>query len=55
MLVLTRRTNQELYLSLPSGERITIKLLGIKGNSIRLGIDAPRDVGVTRGGGTQCP
>lgn len=44
MLILTRRVGE----SLTIGEDIKITLLGIKGNQVRIGIDAPRDVEVHR-------
>ena len=45
MLVLSRKQNQEILI----GDNIKITVLRIKGNTIRLGIDAPRDVNVLRG------
>jgi carbon storage regulator CsrA len=45
MLVLTRKANQQIQI----GENIVITVLQIKGNSVRLGIEAPRDVRVVRG------
>ncbi|WP_164104606.1 carbon storage regulator [Candidatus Laterigemmans baculatus] len=45
MLVLTRKVNQQIRL----GEEITITVLRVQGNSIRLGVEAPRDVRVLRG------
>ena len=30
------------------GEEITITVLGVKGNQVRIGVDAPRDVAVHR-------
>lgn len=44
MLVLTRKRDQAIVID---GE-ITIKVLKVKGNTIRLGIDAPKDVPVRR-------
>ena len=45
MLVLTRKTDEEILI----GEDIKIKLVRVRGNSVRLGIDAPRDVRIVRG------
>lgn len=45
MLVLTRKVNQQIRL----GEDITITVLRVQGNSIRIGVDAPRNVRVLRG------
>jgi len=44
MLILTRKVNE----SLRVGDDVTITVLGIKGSQIRIGINAPRDVGVHR-------
>jgi carbon storage regulator CsrA len=45
MLVLTRKANQQIQI----GEGIVITILQVKGNSVRVGIEAPRDVRVLRG------
>lgn len=44
MLVLTRKVNQELLV----GDKIRIVVLGVSGDQVKLGIDAPRDVVVRR-------
>ena len=44
MLVLSRKTDQSLIL----GEDITITVLGIEGDRVKLGIRAPRSVSVLR-------
>ena len=44
MLILTRRVGEKLII----GEDVTVTVLGVKGNQIRIGIDAPRDVPVNR-------
>ncbi len=44
MLILTRRVGESLMI----GDNITISVLGVKGNQVRIGIDAPRDVAVHR-------
>ena len=44
MLVLSRKTNESIVI----GNNITVQILKIKGNTIRLGITAPRDVPVRR-------
>ena len=44
MLVLTRRTDQRIVI----GEDIVVTVLEIKGDTVRLGIDAPRAVRVHR-------
>ena len=45
MLVLSRKSKQEIVI----GDNVVITVLKIKGNTVRLGIDAPRDVHVVRG------
>lgn len=44
MLVLTRRKNQSIVI----GDQIVVTVLEVKGDQIRLGITAPRDVQVFR-------
>lgn len=44
MLILTRRTNEGIRI----GDDITVVVLGVKGNQVRLGIGAPKDVPVHR-------
>jgi len=44
MLVLTRRIGEDLMI----GDDVTITVLGVKGNQVRIGIDAPKDVAVHR-------
>ena len=44
MLILTRRNGEVLKI----GDDIDVTVLGIKGNQIRVGINAPRDVAVHR-------
>jgi carbon storage regulator len=45
MLVLTRKLQQQIRI----GEQITVTILRVKGNTVRVGIQAPRDVRVIRG------
>jgi carbon storage regulator CsrA len=45
MLVLSRKIGEQLFI----GEDITVKVLQIRGNRIRLGIDAPEGVRIMRG------
>ena len=44
MLVLTRRVNEILMV----GDDVTVTVLGVKSNQIRIGINAPREVAVHR-------
>ena len=44
MLILTRRIGETLMV----GDDISVTVLGIKGNQIRIGIDAPKEVAVHR-------
>ena len=44
MLILTRRVGESLMV----GDDITVTVLGVKGNQVRIGINAPRDVAVHR-------
>ncbi len=44
MLILTRRSGETLVI----GDNVTISVLGIRGNQVRLGINAPKDVSVHR-------
>ena len=44
MLILTRRVGESLMV----GDDITITVLGVKGNQVRIGVNAPKDVAVHR-------
>ncbi|GAB1535835.1 hypothetical protein ADMFC3_14660 [Geovibrio sp. ADMFC3] len=44
MLVLSRKTNESIII----GENIEIRIVEVAGKSVKLGIDAPRDVSVHR-------
>lgn len=44
MLILTRRIEESIMV----GDNITVTVLGVKGNQVRLGVDAPKDVPVHR-------
>ncbi len=44
MLILTRRVGETLII----GDDVNITVLGIKGNQVRLGINAPKEVSVHR-------
>lgn len=44
MLILTRRISESVII----GDNVKVTVLGVKGNQVRLGIDAPKDVSVHR-------
>jgi carbon storage regulator len=44
MLILTRRVGETLMI----GDEVTVTVLGVKGNQVRVGINAPKDVAVHR-------
>ena len=44
MLILTRRVGETLMI----GDEVKVTVLGVKGNQVRIGVDAPRDVTVHR-------
>lgn len=49
MLVLTRKVNRPVYLLLPDGSRVAVQVVKIRGDAVRLGIDAPDAVKILRG------
>lgn len=49
MLVLSRRCNEAIILTLPDGTRVKVLIVDIRnGNIVRVGIDAPSDVLILR-------
>ncbi|WGL16617.1 carbon storage regulator CsrA [Microbulbifer bruguierae] len=44
MLILTRRIGETLMV----GDNVTVTVLGVKGNQVRIGVNAPKDVAVHR-------
>ena len=44
MLILTRRVGETLMI----GDEVTVTVLGVKGNQVRIGVNAPKDVSVHR-------
>ena len=44
MLILTRRVGETLMI----GDNVTVTVLGVKGNQVRIGINAPKDLAVHR-------
>lgn len=45
MLVLTRKAQEQIQI----GNNVTVTVLRIQGNTVRIGVQAPRDVRVVRG------
>jgi len=44
MLILTRRVGESLMI----GDQVSVTVLGVKGNQVRIGVNAPRNVSVHR-------
>lgn len=44
MLILSRRSGEKLII----GDDVELTVLGIKGNQVRIGVDAPKDIAVHR-------
>ena len=44
MLILTRRVGETLMI----GDDVTVTVLGVKGNQVRIGVNAPKDIAVHR-------
>lgn len=44
MLILTRRVGETLMI----GDDVVVNVLGVKGNQVRIGVEAPKDVAVHR-------
>ena len=44
MLILTRRVGETLMI----GDDVTVTVLGVKGNQVRVGVNAPKEVAVHR-------
>lgn len=44
MLILTRRVGETLMI----GDEVTVTVLGVKGNQVRIGVNAPKNVAVHR-------
>lgn len=44
MLILTRRIGESLII----GDDVVVSVLGVKGNQVRIGIEAPKEVSVYR-------
>lgn len=44
MLILTRRVGETLMI----GDEVAVTVLGVKGNQVRIGVNAPKDISVHR-------
>ncbi len=44
MLILTRRVGETLMI----GDEVTVTVLGVRGNQVRIGVNAPKDISVHR-------
>lgn len=44
MLILTRRVGESIMI----GEEVVVTVLGVKGNQVRIGVNAPKEVSVHR-------
>ncbi len=44
MLILTRRVGETLMV----GDDVTVTVLGVKGNQVRIGVNAPKEIAVHR-------
>ena len=44
MLILTRRVGETLMI----GDNVTVTVLGVKGNQVRVGVNAPKEISVHR-------
>ena len=44
MLILTRRVGETVMV----GDEVTVTVLGVKGNQVRIGVNAPKEVAVHR-------
>jgi len=48
VLILTRRLGETIIIETPAGEQISITVLEVKGNQVRIGTKAPDDISIVR-------
>ena len=48
MLILTRRISESIIIETPGGISIEVAVLGVKGNQVRIGTQAPDNVSIMR-------
>jgi carbon storage regulator len=48
MLVLARKVDEKIVCKTLSGQEVEIMVVSIRGNQVRLGINAPNDIKITR-------
>ncbi len=53
MLILSRRTDESIIITTPEGQEIEVYVLGVKGNQVRIGIEADESIQILRSELTQ--
>lgn len=48
MLVLSRKENESVIIKLPDGREVVVMLTAIRGDRVRLGFEAPKDIVILR-------
>ena len=48
MLILIRRVGEAIIIETPASELIQVTVLGVKGNQVRIGTEAPDDISIVR-------
>ena len=48
MLILIRRVGEAIIIETPASELIRVTVLGVKGNQVRIGTEAPDDISIVR-------
>ena len=48
MLVVSRFQGEEVFIDLPDGTRITVMVVDVRGSKVRIGFDAPKEIGIYR-------